>query len=203
MKSKILIITLVVFCALLVFETGYLVGVGQGVKRYRQSVNQHRSERPMGQVYGDWEPLREMSVMQENMKRMFNDNFSGAIKVMRPAKETRKRSSITTMTSGENAQAYIITIALTDMAKEDINIEIKGRYLTIQAKRNKETRVNKEGFQAEELSAANFSQIITLPDDANISQISTDYHNGILTIKIPKNKEAKPEIPAVIKIPVK
>lgn len=204
MKNKILIIILVVLCALLVFESGYLAGLGQAVKRCRLSANQYRGALSTEQVYGgDWEPLREMSAMQESMKRMFDDNFSGAKQVAGPAKGKRERSFVTTMTSGENTQAYIITISLPGMDKEDINIEIKGRLLTVQAKLNRETRVNKEDFHAEELSAANFAQIVTLPDDANISQISTDYYKGTLTISIPKNKEIKPTVPAVIKIPVK
>lgn len=203
MKNKLLIILLVVLGALLALETGYLLGVGQGRKSRRLSVNRYPNLRQQGPAHKAWDSGREITVMQENMDRMFDDDFPRTMPMKRPAGEKRGLSFVTAMTSSETNQAHIITINLPGMDKEAINLEVKGRYLTVQTRQNKEASRDSQGFYVEEVSTAGFMQTVRLPDDANISQISAQYSKDTLTITIPKEKKTKEVSAAAIKIPVK
>ncbi len=203
MKNKVLIIILVVLGALLALETGYLLGSWQGVKSRRLSVNRYPSLRQQEPTHKTRDPAREITVMQENMDRMFDDDFPKAMPMKRPAIDRKGLSFVTAMTSSETNQAHIITINLPGMDKEAINLEVKGRYLTVQARQNKETSRDSQGFYLEEASTAGFMQRVRLPDDADIPQISAQYAKDTLTITIPKEEKAKEASAVVFKIPVK
>ena len=56
MKNKVLITSLAALCALLIFETGYLVGLGEQRAIYRMLVNQYGVFRPMRYML----PVRNM-----------------------------------------------------------------------------------------------------------------------------------------------
>lgn len=149
MQNKTLLTILAALCALLIFETGYLIGIGEQRKIYRALVNRY---------WGCTEPkmLREARPLQVKKKGFF----------------------VAAMTSRETDQAKIITVNLPGVEKKNISIEVNGRYLTIQARQKK----------------SDFSQTITLDDNARIHQIKAEFRKDTLTITVPKDKRFR-ELP--------
>jgi len=178
MKNKILIISLGALCALLVFETGYLVGIGEQRIRYVY----HPAPRF---EYFTPPPARDLVLN------------------MQPIQQKSRSFFVAAMTSRETAEATIITINLPGLDKGDIKIDVKGKYLTVQAGQKKEVNIGNNNYYSEELSAANFVQRITLPENVRPERIRAEFNKDNLTITIPKDKRSKKVSESVINIPIK
>jgi HSP20 family protein len=69
---------------------------------------------------------------------------------------------------------------LPGVAREAINLEIADGSLTISATRKE----NEESFE--------LTRTIALPDSVSADQVTAAYSNGILTVTLPKQEQAKP-----------
>jgi HSP20 family molecular chaperone IbpA len=201
MRRKLLFILLTILCGLMVFETGYLVGLGSQVSPPQFLYSRHRNtNHPViypgrYRAQRDYDIWKDMETMHERMTRM-----------MEPQLLTYQKGNgflVTAMTSRETKEAFIVTIALPDLNKEAIDVEVNGRMLTVKARQDKESKVNQEPLYKEELSSFNFSQTWTLPESIKVSEIAAEYSGGTLIITIPKDKGEKKPAARQIKIPVK
>ena len=86
---------------------------------------------------------------------------------------------------------YIVTMRLPGLNKDEVSLELKDKYLTVSTGR--ETRKKKSGnnYREEQASSRSFVQIITLPDDSRKKDITSEYRDGNLTIRIPRNLKAQ------------
>ena len=78
------------------------------------------------------------------------------------------------------------------MRKEDIEISLHDGTLTISGERRREP-LNGEKAERSERYVGKFRRSITLPTRVNANEVSATYRNGILTVTLPKAKEAKPK----------
>ena len=91
----------------------------------------------------------------------------------------------------EKDTAFEVEVAAPGMKKEDFNIELDNDLLTISAKQ-KTTEEEQEGkFTRKEFSFTSFKRSFNLPDTVNTAKISATYENGILSLGLPKRKEAQ------------
>lgn len=95
----------------------------------------------------------------------------------------------------ENDKAYLLTIDMPGVKKEDINIEIENDKLTISVKSNKEdenlTYIKKEIF------ASDYTRSYVLKD-CDSANVSAKLENGLLMVIV--GKKIKEETKNVIKI---
>lgn len=86
----------------------------------------------------------------------------------------------------EEEDKYIIEIELPGVKKEDINVEIKDRYLIVYVKKKIEKEKKQEGYYISKKFYSGFKKVILLPPDADLEKIRAKYSNGILRIEIDK-----------------
>ena len=85
--------------------------------------------------------------------------------------------------------------------KEDFKIDLNNSLLTISSeKKIAEELKEGEQFTRREFSYQSFSRSFTLPETANVEEITAKYEDGILNVTIPKKEEAKPKPPKQIQI---
>jgi len=91
----------------------------------------------------------------------------------------------------QSAAAYRIDMDLPAVAAEDVEVSVKERRLTISGRRASATP---EGFDAvrAERPTGEFSRTFVLPKDASPERIEASSRDGVLTVTIPKEKEAQP-----------
>lgn len=200
MKTKFLTFVLVLFCAIFLFQAGYFLGSGRLYRRAQLLLEEHSS------------PL--VLVHQPQLKRSNVSNVALTPSKTKPVVkgQLQPQSAVsgrggyffaTAMTSKETDQAHIVSISLPGLSKEAIDIEVNGRQLLIQAKQNKENKIDKKGFYKEELSSVNFVQTLTLPLDVKAQDISAEYNWEVVTITMPKDKKSKGLSVPKMKIPIK
>lgn len=91
----------------------------------------------------------------------------------------------------ETGDELILTAELPGMKHEDIDIELEDGVLTIQGEK-KEQRKD-EGTQGllYERRWGSFTRRFTLPRAVDAGNITANFENGILTVRVPKAEEAK------------
>ncbi len=135
-----------------------------------------------------WNPYREFALLQEDANRLF-DIF------------TRRGSGTTPMTGWnpavdilEDEDAYTITAELPGLDKDDVEIHLENRTLTIQGERAREKEVKEESYHLTERFFGRFSRSFTLPSSINQSKIAANFKEGVLQITLPKMEEVKPKL---------
>jgi HSP20 family protein len=86
------------------------------------------------------------------------------------------------------------------LKKEDFNIEIDQKTLSISSEKQAETEENNETYSRKEFSFTSFKRTFNLSDTVNFDAIEANYENGILNLRLPKREEALPKPKRVIEI---
>jgi HSP20 family protein len=86
------------------------------------------------------------------------------------------------------------------LKKEDFNIEIDQRTLSISSEKQTETEENNEKYSRKEFSFSSFKRTFNLPETVNFDAIEANYESGILHLRLPKREEALPKPKRTIEI---
>jgi HSP20 family protein len=93
----------------------------------------------------------------------------------------------------ETESEFEVTIELPGIDSNDVHVELRNGDLWITG----ETKGEKEGkgktFHRVERCSGNFQRVIPLPGAIDEEKIDAIYKNGVLTISLPKSKEAQPK----------
>jgi HSP20 family protein len=90
-------------------------------------------------------------------------------------------------------EAYIIEAAIPGVEPGKVEVTIDGHVLTIKGQfKDVQKEQEKEGYLLKELFRGAFSRSVTLPAVAESAKAKATFHEGILTLTIPKAKEAQP-----------
>jgi HSP20 family protein len=137
-----------------------------------------------------WEPLRELSSLQNEMNRLFNTVFdapSGGA-----GNGGTLRRWVPAMDLLETADHFVLRADLPGMTQEDVNIELEDSTLTVSGERKSEHEERQEGFYRVERAFGSFSRSLTLPQGVDGDAVTASFDNGVLEIRIPKPEERKP-----------
>lgn len=96
----------------------------------------------------------------------------------------------------ENGKDFSLLIAAPGLSKNDFELSIENKVLSIEAVKNN-TDID---FTRKEFDYNTFKRIFSIPKTVEKSKISASYKNGVLNICLPKTKEALPEPKKLIKI---
>lgn len=92
----------------------------------------------------------------------------------------------------ERDDALEFTVELPGLAKDNIDITVEDRVLTLAGERKFESGEEKNGFHRIERSYGAFSRSFTLPHEVDQDQVTAAFKDGLLTVRIPKTEQAKP-----------
>jgi HSP20 family protein len=142
-----------------------------------------------------WEPVRELSSLQNEMNRLFNTFFDapapgngggGALRRWVPA-----------MDLVETDDHFVLRADLPGLSEEDVSIELEDNVLTVSGERKAEREEKKEGYYRVERSFGQFRRSLTLPDGVDAEGVAATFDKGVLEVRIPKPEERKPRKVAI------
>ena len=135
-------------------------------------------------------PAANFSSLREEMDRLFNALQQGS------AKSNREEFPIDLF---RDKNAFVVRAELPGFRKEDLNLEVADGVLTITGHRKAETNgaEQKENASAQAVPERRVSRSIPLPEQVKVDAIEAKYENGVLTVTLPKQEEAKPRQIAV------
>ena len=99
---------------------------------------------------------------------------------------------VPTATFNETPEAYEIKVVLPGVGKEDAELHVEGRTVTLKTHAKFQ---NPAGFKqvAGEFEYENYAMSADLPEMADLSTMSAKLENGILTVTIKKRPETQPK----------
>jgi len=135
-----------------------------------------------------WEPLRELTTLQNEMNRLFGTVFDT------PAQSNggTMRRWMPAMDLVETEGHFVLTADLPGLSEEDVNIEVEDRVLTVSGERKATHEVAKDGFHRVERAFGTFSRSLTLPEGINPEAVEANFDRGVLEVRIPKPEQPKP-----------
>ncbi len=93
----------------------------------------------------------------------------------------------------DKGKDMVVKAELPGVEKKDVKVTMGGDVLNIRGERKAETEVKDEDYYACEQCYGAFSRSVYLPVKVHAGKIKADFKNGILSVTLPKAKEAKPK----------
>jgi HSP20 family protein len=129
-------------------------------------------------------PWEELDKMQERVNRVFGltspSFFSEEALAWQPAVNLRE-------VDGE----YLLTAELPGLELKDIEVDVDRDTLTLKGEKKSEHEEKKEGrWHLYERCYGAFERSFTLPRAVEADKVKAEFANGILTVHLPKKKEA-------------
>jgi HSP20 family protein len=133
-----------------------------------------------------WEPFRGAATLHEHLNRVFGEGFNRG-----------EESNLSTWAPAvdilETEHDLVVKADIPDVDPKELDIRVENNILTIRGERKFEKQVNEKNYLRVERSYGSFARSFSLANTVNSEAIKADYHNGVLTLNIPKREEAKPK----------
>ena len=121
-----------------------------------------------------------------------NDFYGGGIPEVRSGRYLNG-DAVPAVNVLETENGFELELALPGVKKDEINLELNERVLTISSK-HKEEKVEKndeENYTRKEFSYTSFSRSFTLPKDVSSEKIEANFEDGVLKVNIPRETEVQ------------
>jgi len=130
------------------------------------------------------EPTKNSPALFNNwMDDLFSEFFDNSFKGI------SKHPGYPLVDIDENDTEYLFTVELPGVPKENVNIEIDNRLLTISGEKNVKKEESKSNCFRKETFSGTFTRSFTLPDHVETDQAKANYQDGVLELTIPKSTE--------------
>lgn len=144
-----------------------------------------------------WDPMRDLSSIQEKMNQLFEDTFSRT----RGRDEALGKGMWTPAVDiFETEDAVVVKAEIPGVERDQIAVEIKDGILTLHGERKFEKEVKEENYHRIERAYGTFHRSFSLPSSVEQDKISAKFNEGVLEVTLPKKERAKPK---QIKVDVK
>lgn len=90
----------------------------------------------------------------------------------------------------ESDDAYTVEIELPGIKRDDVDIEVVGRRVTVHGERKEKERVGI--LRKRERTVGRFHYEVTLPGDVDEDGVEAHLDEGVLTVRLPKPESARP-----------
>lgn len=131
-----------------------------------------------------WEPLRELTSLQNEMGRWMNGLFDSPSRV--------SQSWVPALDVWETENEVVYSFDLPGIPEDKISIEVADGTLTVSAERETIDEVEEDRYYRFERRFGTFSRAVGLPQGVKEDQISAAYRDGVLEVRVPKPVEKKP-----------
>lgn len=142
----------------------------------------------------------EMEALHRNLDRVFEDMWNGgfagaALPDFFGGKDVTPRLDVS-----EDEKSVHVTAELPGMDEKDVAVTLTDRVLTIRGEKKEEKESKEKDVTRRERVYGSFRRSIEIPTDIDIGKIEAKFRNGVLTIELPRTKEAQQKVK---QIPVK
>lgn len=113
---------------------------------------------------------------------MFEELFNRSINEVMGVDQSR---TIPQVNIHETDTSYVVELATPGLSKEDFNVSIEKKVLTIEGKKDKAKDTERKVLR-NEFNYGTFKRTFTLSEDVNMEHIEASYTDGILTVVLEK-----------------
>ena len=133
--------------------------------------------------------INEVTPLRDAIDRLFDQSFIGRRPIMPAFLTEGDRPALDIKWTPE---ALEVTAAMPGVEPKDVETTITGDTLTIGGTFGEEKETDQEGYLYREISRGAFHRSLTLPRGLRTDEAAATFHNGLLTLRIPRSEEQKP-----------
>jgi HSP20 family protein len=137
-----------------------------------------------------WNQLREMEEATQNRFNRFLGGFPNRIGSGETHSLTVPDWSPEVDISQDNHE-YLIKADLPEMKKDDVRVTVEDGILSVSGERKSEKEDQKRKFHRIERAYGNFRRSFTLPEDADSTKVTAEFHDGVLKVHLPTTARAR------------
>jgi len=134
-----------------------------------------------------YDPLSSLRLFEDAFNRMLNEPRAG--RPWSPAVDIF-----------ETEDELVLKADVPEVDLKDIDVRVENQTLTLSGERKFEKEETHKGYHRIERSYGQFTRSFSVPATVDTEHVAAEYHNGVLTVKLPKKAAAKPR---QVKIEVK
>lgn len=91
----------------------------------------------------------------------------------------------------ETADAYQIRMDIPGIKPDDITVQVTGDTVHVSGERKEEKEEKGKTYHRVERRSGKFSEIVTLPGAVKDENVQAEFHDGVLTVTLPKTEASK------------
>ena len=133
-----------------------------------------------------WDPLQQLVAMSNRLNRTYHDPDT-------PRTEDTFGAWAPPVDIFEKSDQLVIRAEIPGVQKEDMDVRIENRVLTLHGERKQETDVREENAYRMERVYGTFTRSFILPTTVDAAQVHATYKDGVLEVSVPKADAAKPK----------
>lgn len=134
-----------------------------------------------------WSPWRDILSVQDEMNRLFNGLVTNR------GTSTGAEDWVPSVDISETDDGFIVTADVPGMNADDIKISVANNVLTLRGEKKNVREDKGENFHKVERAFGSFERTFSLPSGVEAESIRAKYKDGVLEVRLPKSKEAKPQ----------
>ncbi|CAG8699376.1 14866_t:CDS:2 [Cetraspora pellucida] len=136
-------------------------------------------------------PDTEFGRFETSVSRLFDDfikDFNNAKRSGGALRTNSRGHRVPPLDVHENEKEFLISAELPGVTKEQIKLDVREGSLFISGETMKDEKYKEANTHIQERLYGAFSRTIPLPRNVKTEEISAKFENGILEMKIPKDK---------------
>ena len=137
-----------------------------------------------------WDPFQEMDELQKRLTSIFG---------LSPQRKVNGKEDMTVsqwlplVDITEDHKEYLIKVELPEVKREDVKVTVENGVLAICGQRRFEKEEKERKYHRVERAYGSFTRSFTVPDDADESQVSAEFKDGLLSVRLAKSEKARPK----------
>jgi HSP20 family protein len=135
-----------------------------------------------------FEPFRELAALQNEMGRWMS-TLAGAT----TPGNGQSSNWLPAVDVWETDNEVVLSFDLPGIPEDKITVELDDNVLTVSGERERTQEHTSERFYRFERRFGTFSRSVTLPTGVTESDITANYKDGVLEVRVPKPEEQKPK----------
>jgi HSP20 family protein len=125
------------------------------------------------------DPFRELEELTDRVNHLWETGLAGDLQSWAPLADVE-----------EDDDAYLVEIDLPGVKRDDIDIQLSDRQLTVSGEIKERERTGI--LRRRTRRVGQFQYAVTLPADVDADKVNARLDDGVLTVRVPKAEQAKP-----------
>lgn len=131
-----------------------------------------------------WRGVKDLEGLRREMDDLFERFFD-----WRPSLRFMGRGEwVPSVDLSETTNEIVVRVEVPGMEKEDIDVSLEGKVLTVRGEKKTEHEEKEENFHRVERKYGSFTRSIELPADVDVNKVKATYKGGVLKLNMPKVK---------------
>ena len=137
--------------------------------------------------------LSDVAVLQNRLNSIFSDFARPQGDLDQATESLAAGNFVPAVDVYEDPQKVVLKLEVPGIRREDLDIRVEGRILTVKGERKFETDEKEENFHRIERRYGSFVRSFTLPSSVNPDEVAATSADGVLSISLAKKPESKPK----------